>query len=175
MAASNQATPEILDRIVKLAQHFSTQEVAEIVGYGYDTCNRAIQMDKAAASGNLEFIRNSSYPISMKTWACEKYKLTLVEDPKEEPKVEPKDNTATAIALLIDKLSSVAANLIETNKLLNAIGSRVGNLATQQGEADKRLLDAINANTDIVCGYIKEHKDVLNGIKVNTRPRRKEE
>ena len=69
----------------------------------------------------------------------------------------------------------IMERVVKLAQLLNAIGSRVGNLAAAEAEQAKQALDSLNANTDIVCGYIKEHKDILNGIKANTRPRRKEE
>lgn len=172
MAVKNTCTPEIMERVVKLAQHFSKEEVAEIVGYGYATINRICSLDKAGKSGDLEYFKNSRYPIVMKEYFMEKYSLSFDSEPKEE---EPKDNTAVAIVSILTRLDKLTEILTETNKLLNAVGSRVGNLAAAEAERAKQVLDSLNANTDIVCGYIKEHKDILNGIKVNTRPRGKEE
>lgn len=171
MASWNPLTYEVMDRIAQLSLHFSAIETANILQLSESTARKVIAAHNAAKEQELEKLRSLQCSDNVKTWAAAKFGLDLSEpkeEPQEPPKEEPKDNTAEAFLKLL-------AALGELHKDLSRLTASVNNLSQDLKAEHEETVKIINANTDCVCSFIKDQKDILNGIKANTRPRRANE
>lgn len=170
MASWNPLTTEVMDRIAQLSLHFSAIETAQILQLSESTARKVIAAHTAAKEQEIDKLRSMPISDNVRAWAAGKFGIDLSqpEPPKvEPPKEEPKDNTAEAFVKLL-------AALGELHKDISRATASVNNLTLELKAQHEKMVDVVNANADTIFREIKDHKDILNGIKANTRPRRAE-
>ena len=166
MASYNTLSADQMERIVMLSTHFSSGEAATILGFSDSTIRKVWLAYETAKSGDIEKMRAIQVSEPVRAWAAAKFNLDLSQENRTPPKEEkPTDNTAEAFMKLMSALGELHKDLSR------AIGALTNMESTIKAE-NEQMRQLVNANTDIVCNFIKDQKDILNGIKANTRPRR---
>ena len=95
------------------------------------------------------------YSYHLKEWAAETCRLTLEEPPKPQAPA-PVEEDKNLLAL-VDAVNRLNGNMVNLQHTIEAVG--------------EMLKVCINANADIINNELMSHKDILNGIKMNTRRR----
>lgn len=169
MASWNPLTPEVMDRIAQLSLHFSAIETAQILQLSESTSRKVIAAYTAAKEQEVDKLRQMPISDNVRAWAAGKFSIDLTqpEPPKEPPKEEPKDNTAEAFLKILTALGELRKDL---SRLCGAVTNLDNNLKAQH----TGMVNVVNANSDTIFREIQSYKDILNGIKANTRPRRAE-
>lgn len=169
MANWNTLPAEVMERIITLAQHFNSVEIAQILQCSESTARKVTLAYNTAKEKDVNRLREIQVSEPVRLWAAEKFSIDLSEPPqeppKEEPKEEPKDNTAEAFLKLLTALGEIRKDL---SRLCGALTNLDNDFKAQH----TAMVDVVNANADMIHGSLKEQKDILNGIKANTRPRR---
>lgn len=167
MATYNTLSPEQMERIVMLSTHFNSSETATILNLSESSIRKVCLAHETAKAGDIERMRTIQVSEPVRAWAAAKFNLDLTvkqEQPKEEQPEAPRpvDNTAEAF-------TKVMAALMELHKDLSRVCGAIINLTEEIKGEHAETVKIINLNSDNLYGLVKEQKDVLNGIKMNTR------
>lgn len=155
MAKGKELDRAAMDRIAKLAGVFSSEEIAAALDIPDPTIKKVIAVYNTAKSGDVDRLRATTYSNNMKEWAAAACGLTLEKPPKPQAPA-PVEEDKNLLAL-VDAVNRLNGNMVNLQHTIEAVG--------------EMLKVCINANADIINNELMSHRDILNGIKMNTRRR----
>lgn len=157
MASGKELDRSLMDRIAKLSAVFGRDEISAALDVPEATVAKVVAVLKIAKSGDIKRLTDSSYSNNIKEWAAETCGLQLIKPPKQkEAEPAPAQDDKNLLAL-VDAVNRLNGNMVNLQHTIETVG--------------EMLKSCINANADIINNELMSHRDILNGIKMNTRRR----
>lgn len=164
------------ERAYLLSKGLKRSEISVALGISSGSLSDILSTANAAENGDIDALAERYKRSKVLTeWAVNRFGVSLKDviaragkpEPKAEEKPDPKpdDNTATAMICVLKKLDEITS-------ALSRICGALTNLQNAEQEQHRMLATVIDNNATIIQQEITRHKDILDGIKCNTRPRK---